>query len=228
MPGNDTYLALYELGVTLILFTEYSFIGIALVARWLHCMVRELSHKLVLAFPSVRPALLWAVRAEAYVHFQFSRGETLTIQAELWSFLAAEKEENDEAELKLAAVFAQLRGIANRVFHPVARSPPVVALAVNSAVAHDSGEGRGAAESGSVAPGPGGAATSSVTATDAAATGTANTNGDAQVFSAERASARHVQSIETMNPLQVASPRIHVEMEEFDELSSDSENIIHL
>ena len=100
---------------------------------------------------------------------------------------------------------------------------------MSGAVAHDSGEGRGAAEeSGAVAPGPGGAATSSVTATDAAATGTANTNGDAPVIGAERASARHVQSIETMNPLQVASPRIHVEMEEFDELSSDSENIIHL
>ena len=231
MPGNDTYLALYELSVTLILFAEFSFIGIVLVVRWLHCTLREISRKLVLVIPSARPALMWAVRAEAWVYFQLSKGETLTIQAELWSFLAAESAEDDEAELKLAAVFAQLRGIANRVFHPVARTPTGEALAASGAVAQDSGDARGAAQTEAAAPEPGLAATSSAAAINASAAainasaaGTATASGGAILFGAEGASAHRVENIETMNPLQAA--RVRAEQEEFDELSS--EDILHL
>ena len=165
MPGNDTHLAIYELGVTLILFLEYSFIGIVLVARWLHCMLREHSRKLVLVFPSALPALLWAVRAEAWVYFQLSNGETLTTQAELWSFLAAA--EDDAAGLKIAAVLSRVRGqvrgsltrvqsVANMVFHPVSRN------SLSRVPAPDDGS----AERGAVAPGPGAVATASVPTAD--------------------------------------------------------------
>ena len=167
---------------------------------------------------------MWAVRAEAWVYFQLSKGETLTIQAELWSFLAAESAEDDEAELKLAAVFAQLRGIANRVFHPVARTPTGEALAASGAVAQDSGDARGAAQTEAAAPEPGLAATSSAAAINASAAGTATASGGAILFGAEGASAHRVENIETMNPLQAA--RVRAEQEESDELSS--EDILYL
>ena len=123
-PGHDTYLVLYELSVTWILFTEYFTIGTLLIGRYVHIVVRETSLKLVSLFPSARYLLLWCVRAEAWVHFQLNDGEDLTpMQPELWTFLRPDEEEEEKRKLRAGQTKERLHKMgraALRVFSPLA------------------------------------------------------------------------------------------------------------